>query len=304
MYASVFGPDPIEYRALRGLLDLHEEMGILVQEVVGTRIGPYWMPAFSGVGFSNNEFRWSSRIAREDGLLRIVPGLGTRAVDRLADDYPVLVAPGQPGLRVNQTPEEALRYSPKKADVINLETGVFETVDMRELLERHGDELPARAPDDLDRGPRPPAAAGGARGLLEGRGRHDLRGAHLGQPLHDPHADPPAGAAGEAQEPGGHRVRLGRAARVPAPVPAPGRHRGRAPVPIPRDLPHDRVLFTARRYVSNGQVSDVSHVVYVDPGEYARLELDRIREVGRAVGRLNRLLPKHQFILMGPGRWG
>ena len=83
-----------------------------------------------------------------------------------------------------------------------------------------------------------------------------------------------------------------------------GATEGAAPAPIPRDLPRDRVLFTARRYVSNGQVSDVSHVVYVDPEAYARLELDRIREVGRAVGRLNRLLPKRQFILMGPGRWG
>jgi hypothetical protein len=83
-----------------------------------------------------------------------------------------------------------------------------------------------------------------------------------------------------------------------------GATEGAAPVPIPRDLPRDRVLFTARRYVSNGQVSDVSHVVYVDPGAYAGLELDRIREVGRAVGRLNRLLPKRQFVLMGPGRWG
>ena len=36
--------------------------------------GPYWLPAFSGVGFSNNEFRWSPRIQREDGLLRLVPG--------------------------------------------------------------------------------------------------------------------------------------------------------------------------------------------------------------------------------------
>jgi hypothetical protein len=45
-------------------------------------------------------------------------------------------------------------------------------------------------------------------------------------------------------------------------------------------------------------------VVYVDPEAYARLELETIRDVGRAVGRLNRLLPKRQFILMGPGRWG
>jgi len=27
-------------------------------------------------------------------------------------------------------------------------------------------------------------------------------------------------------------------------------------------------------------------------------------EVGRAIGELNRVLPKHKFILMGPGRWG
>ena len=73
--------------------------------------------------------------------------------------------PASPGLRVNQTPEEALRYSPKKADVINLETGVFETVDVHELLERHGDEMPGRAPADLDRRPRPPAPAGRPRRL-------------------------------------------------------------------------------------------------------------------------------------------
>jgi hypothetical protein len=83
-----------------------------------------------------------------------------------------------------------------------------------------------------------------------------------------------------------------------------GATEGAQPAPIPRDLPRDRVLFTARRYVSNGQVNDVSHVVYVDPEPYARLDAERILEVGRAVGRLNRLLPKRQFILMGPGRWG
>ena len=88
VYASIFGPDPTEYRAERGLLDVHEEMGILIQEVVGQAIGKYFFPACSGVAFSNNEFRWSARISRSDGLIRLVPGLGTRAVDRVADDYP------------------------------------------------------------------------------------------------------------------------------------------------------------------------------------------------------------------------
>jgi len=91
VYASTFGPDPIEYRRERGLLDFSEEMGILIQEVVGTKVGDYYMPVFGGVAFSKNEFQWSPRIQREDGMIRLVPGLGTRAVDRVGDDYPILV---------------------------------------------------------------------------------------------------------------------------------------------------------------------------------------------------------------------
>ena len=95
---------------------------MMIQEVVGARVGRYFMPAYAGVAFSSNELRWSPRIRREDGLVRLVPGLGTRAVDRLADDYPVLLAPGQPGLRVNVTHDEVLRYAPRKIDLINLDT--------------------------------------------------------------------------------------------------------------------------------------------------------------------------------------
>ncbi len=142
VYASIFGPDPTEYRAERGLLDVHEEMGIMIQEVVGQKVGKYFLPACSGVAFSNNEFRWSSRISRSDGLVRLVPGLGTRAVDRVNDDYPVLIAPGQPNLRANVTVEEVLKYSPRRVDVINLETNAFETVDSLELLRYCGANYP------------------------------------------------------------------------------------------------------------------------------------------------------------------
>ncbi|HUL78849.1 MAG TPA: PEP/pyruvate-binding domain-containing protein, partial [Vicinamibacteria bacterium] len=304
VYASVFSPDPIEYRAERGMLDLHEEMGILIQEVVGTRVGPYWLPAFSGVGFSNNEFRWSARIRREDGLLRIVPGLGTRAVDRLADDYPFLVAPGQPGLRINQTPDEARRYSPKKADVVNLETGAFETVDVRELLERHGDQMPLVRQmisiADHDHLRRPAGLVDFSRDgvvvTFEGLVADTpfvARMRALLQVLREKLKTPvDIEFASDGRE-----VYLLQCRPQ-------GATEGARPVPIPRDLPRDRVLFTARRYVSNGQVNDVSHVVYVDPEGYARLELEKLRDVGRAVGRLNRVLPKRQFLLMGPGRWG
>ena len=96
IYASLFAPSPLEYRRERGLLDFSEEMGLLIQKVVGTRIGPYYVPAFAGVSLSNNEFRWSPRIERGDGMVRLVMGLGTRAVDRVGNDYPLLIAPFRP----------------------------------------------------------------------------------------------------------------------------------------------------------------------------------------------------------------
>ena len=100
------------------------------------------LPAFAGVAFSNNEFRWSPRIKREDGSLRLVPGLGTRAVDRIGDDYPILVAPGMPGLSVNITTEEIIKYSPKKIDVINLESKYFQTIEIQELIKEYGNDYP------------------------------------------------------------------------------------------------------------------------------------------------------------------
>ncbi|MDY7107718.1 MAG: PEP/pyruvate-binding domain-containing protein [Planctomycetota bacterium] len=306
VYASVFSPDPIEYRAERGLLDFREEMGILIQEVVGRRIGKYFMPAFAGVAFSNNEFRWSARIKQQDGLVRMVPGLGTRAVDRLADDYPVLVSPGQPNLRVNVTPDEIVRYSPAKMDVINLEHNVFETVDVRELLRECGDDYPAvrkmismvdhnqiRKPSALEPDWESDDFVVTFEGLIEDglfvnqlKTMLTLLSDKLGTPVDL-----------EFAHDGDDFYLVQCRSQSYA--------KEHAPAPIPRDIPRDRLLFTANRYVSNGRIPDITHIVYVDPERYASLgDLQEMKDVGRAVGRLNMLLPKRQFVLMGPGRWG
>lgn len=304
VYASVFSPDPLEYRARRGFLDMHEEMGILIQEVVGQRIGAYFLPAFSGVAFSNNEFRWSPRIRREDGLLRLVPGLGTRAVDRLADDYPVLVAPGQPGLRINQTVSESVRYSPKKIDVINLETGSFETVDLRSFLTANGERMPiVRQLLSVVEHDRVRPVAGlidfehdelivNFEGLISGT-PFVARMAALLRVLRE-RLETPVDVEFACD---GEQVYLLQCRPQGATL-------GGAPATIPVDPARERILFTAHRYVSNGSVGDVTHVVYIAPEAYGRLDPQQMREVSRAVGRLNRLLPKRQFVLMGPGRWG
>jgi hypothetical protein len=305
VFASMFGPDPIEYRLEHGLIDHHEEMGILIQEVVGTRVGPYHLPTFAGVAFSHNDFPWSSRIRREDGLVRLVPGLGTRAVDRLSDDYPVLVAPGQPRLRVNTTADEVAHYSPKRVDLINLDTRTFETIDIPDLLAHYGRNLPlalqlvSRLEGDLLV---PPAADFDFRardlvvtfdGLLyqtafleqiqtmlrtlaDALGYPvDIEFAHDGSALYLLQCRP--------QSQGGEDL-------APA---------------IPRQIASAKLLFTANRFVSNASLTDLTHIVYVDPQRYAEIgRLDDLAAVGRAVGALNQILPRRRFLLIGPGRWG
>jgi len=306
VYSSTFGPDPIQYRAERGLLDFREEMGIMIQEVVGRRVGPYFFPAFAGVAFSNNEFRWSPRIRREDGLMRMVPGLGTRAVDRLSDDYPILIAPGQPGLRVNITVEEVMRYSPNKMDLINLETNRFETRSVEDIFREFGNEIPWMP-------------------LVLSLCRHQ-------------HLQPPDAFVTDLKQEDFCVTFEGLIAKTPfvkqvqtmlrvlqetlgSPVDTEFAYDGNdfyllqcrpqvystdnTPSPIPRDVPREQVVFTANRYVSNGRVPDITHIVYVDPTRYSDVrDLETLKAIGHCVGRLNQLLPKRRFILMGPGRWG
>jgi len=75
--------------------------------------------------------------------------------------------------------------------------------------------------------------------------------------------------------------------------------------PIPKDLPEKDIVFSANRHISNGQVPDITHIVYVVPERYTEIEnKNDLKTVGEVISGLNYVLPKRQFILMGPGRWG
>ena len=306
VYASIFNPDAIEYRAERGLLDVHEEMAIMLQEVVGKKVGKYFLPAFSGVAFSRNELRWSPRLKREDGLLRMVPGLGTRAVDRLTDDYPILIAPGQPGLKANVTPEEVDRYSPKKMDVINLEANVFETVSVKDFLRECGNDYPqARRIVSISTGD----GIHKPGGLGPNFQKDDLVVTFEGLVSETPFVTQIKALLTLLEQSMGRPVDIEFAsdgAELFLLQCRPQSYSGEAaPAPIPRNIPPDKILFSANRYIHNGRVSNLTHIVYVDPESYNNLDdLDQLKAVGRAVGQLNKLLPKKRFMLMGPGRWG
>ena len=308
VFASMFGPDPMEYRLEHNLLDIHEEMGILIQEVVGARVGPYYLPAFAGIAFSRNDYRWSSRIRREDGLVRMVPGLGTRAVDRLSDDYPVLASPGQPGLRINVTPEEAACYSPRKIDVINLNTRTFETIEIQPLLKKYAREYPSINQivslqsrdfvcDHQPIGPEMDSEENEFIVTFEGlfSRTHFLKQIKIISKVLEEAFNHPVDI--EFAHDGSYLYLLQCRSQSYASE--------RMPAQIPGDIPQEAVVFSANRYITNFTSNGITYIVYVDPKKYGEISnYQDLTAVGKAVGRLNQILPKRHFILMGPGRWG
>ena len=305
VYASIFSPDPIGYRTERGLLDFHEEMGIMIQEVVGKRIGKYFFPSFAGVAFSTNEFRWSPRINREDGLIRIVPGLGTRAVDRIGNDYRINCT-GKPELRVNLTLKDFLAYSPKNIDVINIETNTFETIPINKLIEEVGNNYPAindvfsiieekhlRVPVGLGIDTKKNEIIPTFDNLINKTNYIKqineilklLRNI-IGTPV-----DIEFASDGESLYLLQCRPQ--------------SYYSDNASAVIPQDIPKEKIIFTAQKHVSGGRIPDANYIVYIDPQHYANLSTyEDFKNIGRAVGRLNYLLTKKTFILLGPGRWG
>ena len=217
-----------------------------------------------------------------------------------------MVAPGQPGLRVNVSLDETLRYAPRQVDVINLESGSFETVELRTLLREYGSRYP-----DIHR-------------LIS-----IIEGDHIRHPLpfgidfekgelvftfenlfsKTPFLKQISTILEELQEKFGHPVDIEFAHDGQdfylLQCRAQSYSQDSMPAEIPEYIPPERLIFSAERYVSNGAISDIKHIVYVDPDKYSQIsEQGNFQDIARAVGKLNKSLPRREFILMGPGRWG
>ncbi len=305
VYASALGPDPLLYRRAHDLVDYEEDMAVLIQKVVGKRFGPYFAPAFAGVAFSRNDYRWSPRISREDGLLRIVMGLGTRAVDRVAGESPRLVALGIPTLRHESSPSEIMRNAQRTIDVVNLEKNELESIRLEHIL-KCAKEFPLLdrcISIQHDRVLRPPtgtfinAASVDlcitfdklmSEGLFPEQLRLLLRRLQeaYGVPVDIEFAHD------------GEKLYLLQCRTL-------SRSIEREAASIPTDVSEERVVFTANKFVRSGVVDDVEYIVYVDPREYdVQPTREKRLEIARAIGRLNERLGHRSFILMGPGRWG
>jgi hypothetical protein len=311
VYASVFSPDALFYRKQMGLLDYDERMAILLQKVQGERHGGFFFPTLAGVAFSHNPFRWTSKIRAEDGFLRLVWGLGTRAVDRVASDYPRMIALSHPDLRPEAGVEQIRRYSQHLADVINLTDNQFQTRPVAELLSmdfpsarllvsvNRGDYLQAPPPYDPDLSPRDLVLT--FEGILTQTEFVPLMKALL-RTL--------SGRFGRHVDveftadiiPGYPQPEF----RVHILQCRPQAHQEAAEAfQVPTTVAETDILFAADRLVPRGRVQHIRHIVFVDPQAYAHIPDETARlQVARVVGQLNQVLERKSFILMGPGRWG
>jgi pyruvate, water dikinase len=139
VYASTMSREALVYRERRGLLDRDEQMALLVQRVSGAVYDDLYFPQAAGVGFSFNPFVWNSEIDPKAGMLRLVFGLGTRAVDRCDDDYTRVVALNAPHKRPEGHFDDLRRFSQRRVDVLDLRAN--------HLVSRYFEDVAKSVPD-------------------------------------------------------------------------------------------------------------------------------------------------------------
>ena len=140
IYASTLSEKALRYRAQLGILDRDEQMPLLIQRVSGDLHGQYFFPAVGGVGYSRNPYVWHPSIDPKAGVIRIVYGMGTRAVDRSDDDYTRIAALHAVSRRPESGIDAVRKFSQKRVDVIDLEANQLAATDFHDLS---GDSTPA-----------------------------------------------------------------------------------------------------------------------------------------------------------------
>ncbi len=310
VYASTLSPHVLSYRLKRGLGENDEQMAILVQRVAGIPYRRFFFPGLAGVAFSRNLYAWSDRIDPGQGLIRLVFGLGTRAVNRVPDDYPRMIAVSQPQIRPEAGAKIA-HYSQHKMDLIDMDANCFRTVPVAEVLRQdnypqlhyYTSLLKEGFPFD------PPYRGFGAKNteerlltfnrLINKTVFVPLLGEML-ERLEQSYGHPVDTEFTAALDQDG-AVRINLLQCRPLWLP-----KQMVPLELPVTISNERILFRAKRVISPGLVKGIRYIIYVDPLGYGNLGDSLRKQVGRLVGSLNRhpSLAGEKLLLMGPGRWG
>ncbi|MEW6237412.1 MAG: PEP/pyruvate-binding domain-containing protein [Candidatus Omnitrophota bacterium] len=310
IYASSMGMEVISYRARRGNLEQDEQMALLVQRVSGARYGDLFYPQIAGVGLSYNPYAWSEIIKPEAGALRLVFGLGSRAVTRNNDDYARLVALNAPDRRPETGQDEIRRYSQRKVDVLNLKTNQLTSVLFSEAVEQSPGlmrEFFAIPDEDLLKFSREMGKKETWTWLLSFQRLldheaflNDMR--EMLKTLAEAYLHPvDIEFTVNFIRPDSYKINLLQC--------RPFQFKGGGAIKEPpAGLSRRNVVIEAQGAVIGESRADViNRIVYVDPDAYGRLPINERYSIARLIGKTTR--PKEGeapkiTILIGPGRWG
>jgi hypothetical protein len=310
VYASAMSQEALLYRAHRGLLDRDEQMALLVQRVSGAVAGPLFYPHIAGVGLSYNPYAWSKYIQPEAGAMRIVFGLGTRAVDRPDDDYTRVVALNDPARRPETDYDEVKEFAQRRVDVLDLKRNRFSTLHADEVV-KASRELPIGLLASPQVGPGEGRAGSGSPSgtrwvltfdrLLSGTPfARDMREMlAILQAAYEYPVDVEFTANFSADE--SYRINLVQCRPLQI-------REGGSIVDPPADIrPEDVVLECRGAIIGQSSFTGVDRVIYVVPSAYGRLPITDRYSVARLIGRLTHAegeKPPRTVMLLGPGRWG
>lgn len=310
VFASTMNEEALTYRLQRGLDRQDEQMALLVQRVSGTHRKHYFFPEVSGVGLSYNPFIWKQGLDPRAGMLRIVLGLGTRAVNRVENDYPRIVALDAPLVKPHAGIAEARRFSQHEVDLLNLEDNRFHTLSLRQVVQEglnvRLDLIGVR--DEESPGP---ARADGRPGedawiltfdkLLSATDFTAVMSRMLRalESVYRCPVDVEFTANFDAE--GRLRVNVLQC--------RPFQTKGQdVQVEVPERIPRKKILLRQEGNFMGGSVSQsIARIVYVDPKAYTKLPLSQKYDVARLVGRINNLIERREDMptaVFGPGRWG
>jgi hypothetical protein len=301
VWASLFDASARAYRDKRHIPDRMESMAVLIQPMVGRRRGNLYYPELAGTLFSRVFRRPSPRIRKEDGVMRLCFGLGTRTVERGSARIFYLT---NPALRPEgSAPGQIAEFSQSEFDYIDLVRGTFLTGTLSGLfypfvVKNHRNAsafIQWIGEDTIFPGisaPEEPAYPYFSMGPLPTRCRElfnlasrlsRFMEARMGLPVDMEFAY-------ETEVPEFRLLQLRPLAS----------YEEMARIVVP-EVPAERLLLRGDRMVSNGRLR-TERLVLVDPEAY--LSHWDPGGCARAVGEINQELKGTGYVLVGPGRWG
>jgi hypothetical protein len=311
-YASTFKPDALLYRRAKRLQDYDERMAVLIQVVQGEKWGRYYLPFGAGVAFSRNLYRWAPQIRQEVGFSRLVWGLGTRAVERVGNDYPRMVALSHPTLHPDDSAEAIRRYSQQFVDVLDLQENIFTTLPIQTVLDpkypglrllvQLAEEGFLRTPVSMVMAADVPKMTVTFDGFLRRTGFPRLLSSLL-RTLEDNYhvpVDVEFTARIEEEKGGQPQARISLLQCRPQ-----SQLQSGLKAALPEELDYDALIFSTRFMVPQGYLPKIRYVLFVQPEGYFDLKTPAERAaLASAISRLNASLEEKAFICVGPGRWG